>query len=159
MKTPENDRSSREDRARRADEQERARSDEQMVSRGIAEPEYSDVPESARVKAPEAPSRERTGARPEQRADRSMPLFAGEDAAQYRQRWSDIQAGFVDEPRKAVQQADSLVADTMQRLAEEFAKARQQLEQQWDRGEGVTTEDLRVALQRYRAFFDRLLSV
>jgi hypothetical protein len=88
-----------------------------------------------------------------------VPLFAGDEAGRYRQHWSDIQAGFVDEPRKAVQQADSLVAETMQRLAQEFANARQQLEQQWDRGQDVTTEDLRVALQRYRAFFDRLLTV
>jgi hypothetical protein len=76
-----------------------------------------------------------------------------------RTRWKEIQTAFVDEPRKAVEQADGLVASAMKRLAEVFAQERSGLEQQWDRGDSVSTEDLRVALQRYRAFFDRLLSV
>jgi hypothetical protein len=66
--------------------------------------------------------------------------------------------GFVDEPRRAVEQADALVADLMQRLASVFSDERKSLEGQWDRGDDVSTEDLRVALQRYRSFFDRLLS-
>jgi hypothetical protein len=70
-----------------------------------------------------------------------------------------VQGGFVDEPRRAVEQADALVATVVKRLAEGFAKERSTLEQQWDRGDDVTTEDLRVVLQRYRSFFDRLLSV
>ena len=86
------------------------------------------------------------------------PLFAGEDAERYRSRWSEIQAAFVDEPRKAVEEADALVAELMQRLAETFADERSKLEQQWDREGDVSTEDLRVGLQRYRSFFDRLLS-
>src|SRR5262245_3828799 len=86
-------------------------------------------------------------------------LFEQEETAQLWRRWSDIQAGFVDQPRRAVEAADSLVAETMQRLAQVFAGARQTLEHQWDRGDDVTTEDLRVTLQRYRSFFDRLLSV
>ncbi len=86
------------------------------------------------------------------------PLFAEEDAAVLRGRWHDLQTGFVDEPRRAVQEADALVADLMQRLADTFAEERSQLERQWDRGDDVSTEDLRVALQRYRSFFDRLLT-
>ena len=74
-------------------------------------------------------------------------------------RWDSIQTGFVDEPRKAVEQADNLVASAMKRLAEVFAEERSKLEKQWDRGDNVSTEDLRVALQRYRTFFQRLLSV
>jgi len=86
------------------------------------------------------------------------PLFSGEDADRLRSRWQEVQAAFVDEPRSAVKDADSLVAELMQRLAETFSQEREQLESQWD-GEGdVSTEDLRVALQRYRSFFDRLLS-
>lgn len=75
-----------------------------------------------------------------------------------RERWTEIQAAFVDEPRKAVEGADNLVAETMKRLAETFAEERSRLEGQWDRGDKVSTEDLRLALQRYRSFFDRLLS-
>ena len=70
-----------------------------------------------------------------------------------------MQAGFVDEPRRAVEHADSLVAEIMKRLAESFAAERASLEKQWDRGDSVTTEDLRVVLQRYRSFFDRLLTI
>jgi hypothetical protein len=86
-------------------------------------------------------------------------LFQDSDLSDMRRRWSDVQASFVDEPRRAVEQADALVAETMQRLAQTFASARENLEHQWDRGDDVTTEDLRVTLQRYRAFFDRLLSM
>src|SRR5262249_55943835 len=50
------------------------------------------------------------------------PLFANEDAGGYRTRWSAIQTGFVDEPRKAVEEADTLVAEVMKQLAEVFAQ-------------------------------------
>ena len=91
-------------------------------------------------------------------ADERQPLFEAGDAERYRERWREIQAAFVDEPRRAVEDADALVAELMQRLAETFANERAQLERQWDREGDVSTEDLRVGLQRYRSFFDRLLS-
>jgi hypothetical protein len=87
------------------------------------------------------------------------PLFPVEEAGDLRGRWNEIQAGFVDEPRRAVEQADSLVAGAMKRLAETFADERAKLEGQWDRGNDVSTEDLRLALQRYRSFFGRLLAI
>ena len=89
----------------------------------------------------------------------SEPLFPGDEAQQLRARWDAIQAGFVDEPRSAVEEADGLVATAMKRLAETFADERQTLESQWDRGDDVSTEDLRLALRRYRSFFGRLLSM
>ncbi len=89
----------------------------------------------------------------------STPLFAPEEGQGYRTRWDGIQTGFVDEPRKAVEQADALVADVMKHLAEGFAKDRGTLESQWDRGDKISTEDLRLALRRYRSFFQRLLSI
>src|SRR3954452_9296924 len=89
----------------------------------------------------------------------SASLFPSGELDGLRSRWKEIQTAFVDEPRKAVEQADGLVASAMKRLAEVFAQERSGLEQQWDRGDSVSTEDLRVALQRYRSFFDRLLSV
>ena len=91
--------------------------------------------------------------------DQSTPLFPDTEAADFRRRWTEVQTSFVDEPRRAAQQADELVAGVMKRLAETFARERASLEQQWDRGENVTTEDLRIAMQRYRSFFDRLLSI
>jgi hypothetical protein len=87
------------------------------------------------------------------------PLFSAEEAVNLRSRWDAIQVGFVDEPRRSVQEADSLVATAMKRLAEQFAAERSTLEGQWDRGGDVSTEDLRIALRRYRSFFGRLLSV
>lgn len=92
--------------------------------------------------------------------DRAVtPLFTAHEADELRSRWSDIQGGFVDEPRRAVEEADGLVAAAIKRLAEVFAEERSKLESQWDRGDNISTEDLRVALQRYRSFFTRLLSV
>jgi len=93
------------------------------------------------------------------REPESGPLFSSGEAKDLRARWDAIQVGFVDEPRRAVEQADNLVAGAMKRLAEIFAEERSNLEAQWDRGEKVSTEDLRLALRRYRSFFSRLLSV
>ena len=76
-----------------------------------------------------------------------------------RMRWDNIQTGFVDEPRRAVEQADSLVAVVMQCLAATFSVERKKLEGQWGQGDNVPTEDLRIALHRYRSFFGRLLSI
>jgi hypothetical protein len=86
------------------------------------------------------------------------PLFPQDELQGFRSRWDKVQTSFVDEPRAAVEQADSLVANVVKRIAEQFATEREQLEKQWDRGENVNTEDLRQALKRYRAFFDRLLA-
>jgi hypothetical protein len=86
------------------------------------------------------------------------PLLPTDQADRFRTRWQEIQTSFVDEPRDSVEQADALVADLMQRLAGGFSNERERLEQQWDRGDEVSTEDLRVVLTRYRSFFDRLLS-
>ncbi len=87
------------------------------------------------------------------------PLFTDSEMGEFRSRWTHVQTGFVDEPRRTVEDADKLVASVMQRLAEGFATERSGLEKQWDQGNDVSTEDLRVALQRYRAFFDRLLTL
>ena len=76
-----------------------------------------------------------------------------------RSRWEDIQAGFVDEPRSSVQKADELVAEAIKHLSEGFADAREMLERQWDQGNDVSTEDLRLSFRRYRAFFERLLAI
>jgi hypothetical protein len=97
--------------------------------------------------------------RPDNESSSATPLFPNNELDSLRSRWKEIQTNFVDEPRKAVEQADGLVASAMKRLAEVFAEERSKLEKQWDRGDDVSTEDLRVALQRYRTFFDRLLSV
>lgn len=86
-------------------------------------------------------------------------LFAQDETKNLRSQWDSIQVGFVDEPRQAVERADSLVAGAMKRLAEMFAEERSRLEAQWDRGDSVSTEELRQALRRYRSFFGRLLSV
>ena len=88
--------------------------------------------------------------------DHSGPLVEGAEGL--RSRWEAIQAGFVDEPRRAVEQADALVREVIDQLSRSFSSERQGLEEQWSRGADASTEDLRVALRRYRSFFDRLLS-
>ncbi|HLY12850.1 MAG TPA: hypothetical protein VKR24_00750 [Candidatus Limnocylindrales bacterium] len=86
-------------------------------------------------------------------------LFDEHEAGALRDRWNDIQASFVDQPGDAVKQADALVAEVMQRLAQSFAAERSSLEQQWSSGGTVSTEDQRQVLRRYRSFFGRLLAV
>ena len=119
------------------------------------------TPQEATISNAEEKAREQAQAH--ERQPTRTALFAERDAVDLRKRWTDIQTAFVDEPRSAVKQADGLVADVMKRLTDTFASERENLEKQWDRapegGDRVTTEDLRVALQRYRSFFDRLLSI
>ena len=98
---------------------------------------------------------ERTDAEAQQR----VALFHEDEAGGFRTRWDAIQTGFVDKPRAAVEQADALVSEVMKRLADGFAGERKNLEQQWGRGDNVSTEDLRLALKRYRSFFERLLAI
>jgi hypothetical protein len=99
-------------------------------------------------------------ARPSQTNEENRtPLFAADAAESFRSRWQDIQTSFIDEPTRAVEQADSLVAEIMQQLAKTFADERSQLEAQGEHGKDISTEDLRMALRHYRSFFDRLLSI
>ena len=88
----------------------------------------------------------------------SETLLSNEQSERFREQWQEIQASFVDRPQESVEQADALVADLMQRITSGFASERERLEKQWAEGDEVSTEDLRVALTRYRAFFDRLLA-
>ena len=87
------------------------------------------------------------------------PLLSAKEEEDFRSRWNTIQSGFVDEPRRAVEDADGLVAQIMQRLAQSFSDQKGNLEIQWDNSQQVSTEDLRMALRRYLSFFDRLLSI
>jgi len=110
-----------------------------------------------------APGNEVQGTRdilPDQKiqSDRPGELFPDNELNEFRARWDKVQIRFVDEPRAAVEQADGLVASVVKRIAEQFAAERAELENQWDRGDNVSTEDLRQALRRYRSFFDRLLA-
>src|ERR1700730_12455716 len=115
-------------------------------------PKQPDGPKLVRVQKPETLDRAAGVSEP-------MPLFSESEMGEFRSQWSKIQTGFVDEPRRTVENADKLVAAVMQRLAEGFANERSGLEKQWGSGDNVSTEDLRVALQRYRSFFDRLLKL
>lgn len=92
-------------------------------------------------------------------AEQLSPLLSPNETGEFRSRWNSIQTGFVDEPRKTVEQADELVAEIMQRLAQSFSDQRTNLEKQWERSDEVSTEELRLALRRYRSFFDRLLAI
>lgn len=132
-------------------------SEQPLSTRDIAEGHTREPQDDRRVEDADAAKR---GARPATDESQShAPLFDEADAGGLRTRWEAIQTGFVDEPRAAVEEADALVAAVMKRLAEVFADERTTLEQQWSRGENVSTEDLRIALKRYRSFFERLLSV
>ena len=91
-------------------------------------------------------------------AGADMALLDPTDGERFQQRWSDVQARFVDDPQGAVQTADGLVAELMQSLARGFSDHKVRLESAWQSGSDPDTEELRQALQRYRSFFNRLLS-
>jgi hypothetical protein len=133
------------------------RSEEQLGTRDLATTERGDTEAPAREQAAE---REAATAPDSGAGDESegATLLPDDESEEFGRRWEELQTGFVDEPRRTVEDADALVASVMQRVADGFARERERLEEQWDRGEDVSTEDLRVALQRYRSFFRRLLS-
>ena len=117
--------------------------EERPVAGDVPAPSEASVPRTSADVAPGPPAE---------------PLLAPGDTQGFQARWTDVQNGFVDEPRRAVEEADTLVAELMQHLAKSFADERDRLESQWDRGDDVSTDELRVAFQRYRVFFARLLS-
>ena len=86
--------------------------------------------------------------------DHPVPHDADTDV---RSHWVVIQQGFVDDPRSAVKDADSLVGDVLDKLAASLEEQRRHLESQWSHSE-PDTEELRLTLRRYRDFLDRLLA-
>jgi hypothetical protein len=128
--------------------------EEDVITADLASvpPERLDRPKLVKDQGPETLARAVAVSEP-------IPLFTESEMGDFRAQWSNVQTGFVDEPRRTVKDADKLVAAVMQRLAEGFANERSGLEKQWDSGDNVSTEDLRIALQRYRSFFDRLLKL
>lgn len=128
---------------------------------GPAVTESTPLPHIAPTLSPRSPKRPRTSPPSQLRHTRrsSIPLFADGAAEDFRSRWLEIQTSFVDEPGTSVEQADLLVAAVMRQLARTFAAKRAKLEPQLVEGVEISTEDLRVALQHYRSFFDRLLSI
>jgi hypothetical protein len=159
------------DRAEQA-EVERERRDDDPRDRDAGELAQDRVETGDRLAEPaaeRAPERDWEAAPPEERSEAAArvqpasdagagPLLAPDHAEGFRARWTDVQNGFVDSPRQAVEDADRLVAELMQHLARTFADERGRLERQWDRGDDVSTDDLRTAFQRYRSFFERLLA-
>jgi hypothetical protein len=121
--------------------------DEHIENERRSEPRMEEMPVENRVAA--EPVREELA-----------PLFEDSESKTFRTQWLNIQSRFVDDPREAVKQADELVASVLKSVSMGFSERRVSLEQQWNSGENnVSTEDLRVALKRYRSFFDRLLSL
>lgn len=145
---------------------------EELKMKEATEPKQNVVTREDIEAANEAKPRAETEPRPEaetsraaepprdvDRADEAAGLFEHDRAGDLRNRWSEVQARFVDDPREAVKAADALVDEVIRDLTTLFADERSGLETQWGRNEKVSTEDLRVALRRYRAFFERLLAV
>jgi hypothetical protein len=86
-----------------------------------------------------------------------QPLLPPNEAERFWDRWQELQAGFVDNPRESLEQASGVVGEVMKRLTDSFGEEQRSLERQWTSGEDVTTEEMRVVLQHYRSFFERLL--
>lgn len=96
--------------------------------------------------------------RPETADATSPPLLEADGLQSVMSRWREIQADFVDEPKRAVHDADALVTELMERLTRHFAEEHERLASRWSGHETISTEDLRQGLQRYRSFFERLLA-
>jgi hypothetical protein len=142
----------------------RARTTDQIAAAGAAA-ESEDLTGSGQRPLPDAQTQQPATSQPPAAgsnltADDQLhaQLLADDELQSILVQWKEVQAEFVDEPRRAVQDADALVADLMQRLARMFASERDQIESRWAGGDDVSTEDLRRGLRRYRSFFERLLA-
>jgi hypothetical protein len=130
--------------------------EENLTTADIAHPEIARQPQPTAIDAHNLQPAQAVAA--PLTTKEATTLFPDDELGNFRARWDQVQTSFVDEPRQAVEQADSLVANVVKRIAEQFSTERAQLEAQWDSGDNVSTEDLRQALRRYRSFFDRLLA-
>jgi hypothetical protein len=133
--------------------------DRELTTADMANPSRRDEQSSPEAtREPEVVHLRAVPSNPGTAQPQATPLLGSDEASGFRTRWDSVQAQFVDDPRHAVEEADHLVAEAIQRLAQVFADERADLERQWDRGDDISTEDLRVSLQRYRSFFQRLLA-
>lgn len=123
--------------------------------RNLNEPLRNDLPESQ----PEGRVISMENRRPAAKTGERESLISTAQMEDLRSRWTVIQAGFVDEPRKAVQEADALISAAIQQIGESFRGQKSQIEKVVGQGSETSTEDLRMMLQRYRTLFDRLLSI
>jgi hypothetical protein len=148
------------DRAADRAEQGRATLEEQDRDRTAADTRFpAATGPDTDTAAARPPWRQPTGERKPAEADQAAaPLLPSGESDKFRVQWHEIQALFVDDPPEAVQSADQLVAEVMQAVATSFNDHKRGLERQWQRGEEVSTEELRQALRQYRSFFTRLLS-
>jgi hypothetical protein len=110
---------------------------------GLPEPPTGPAAETAEAPAEEPPA-----------ADAPATLLGSLDVAGIRNRFLDIQAGFIDEPRQAVEEAGRFVDDLVRQVADDLQAQRGRLA-----GAEGSTEDLRLALRAYRQFVDRLLGL
>lgn len=124
----------------------------------VTEPVSTSPVESERII--EVPSDVATHRRGRLSEEENQALFFSDRVQDFRTRWQSVQTNFVDDPRQSVEAADTLVADVLRELTESFARARGELERQWSSGNGESsTEDLRIALRRYRSFFNKMLAL
>jgi hypothetical protein len=135
---------------------------DQDADRGTPSAAADNAPPYAEDATVDAAPQERAAGAPHASAPEDTrenePLLGPEEAEAFQSKWQAVQTAFVDDPQDAVRAADALVAEVMQTLAGSFTSRKEGLETQWGRGEEVLTEDLRIALQRYRSFFNRLLT-
>ncbi len=120
-------------------------------------PEPPDRPEPAPPPPPATPAADQPAPSPQD--VRPEEFFPPDRREQLKGTWLDIQSAFIDEPGRAVRNADGLVKEILGAVSQKFESARHGLEAEWNRGEQASTEALRIALQRHRALFDRLLSL
>lgn len=120
--------------------------------------ERTDATDDIASRSTRTTAADKTAGAPGQDEDEMPQLLTAQDQESFHERWEKIQNTFVDDPREAVQAADSLVASVMQTLATTFDEHKTTLEEQWNRGGQADTEALRTALRHYRSFFNRLLT-
>ena len=123
-----------------------------QADRAVA-PDDMERPAPAPVPVPETKA-------PTRNEDDSLePLFYPDAARDLRASVDAVQIGFVDDPKQAVRQADDLVRQVLDDLARSFSSERSALDGSADTASQASTENLRLALRRYRSFFQRLLSL
>lgn len=130
-----------------------------------ADPAGAEAAGAARAAVGESPEVERSGQerpvdeRPVDEPTGDFTLLEADEEVRFQERWRELQTEFVDDPRAAVRRAHGLVSELTDRLTDRFTRERDELERQWEDSGEASTETLRLAVRRYRAFFERLLAI
>lgn len=126
--------------------------EEQVVDKSVASQSEASSLETREQRQMQTPAQTAMDAGP-------LPWTQRAEVDDFYARWNAVQVEFVDQPRASVAKADELVVEVLEKIEKAFSNNRTLLNEQWSSQPDISTENLRIVLQNYRSFFNRVLSL